>query len=94
MDVTVVEVPERSRYELRLDGELIGWADVRPAGDGRVVLPHAEVDPAHGGKGLGGRLAQAVFEDLREKRIEAVPTCSFMAAHLARHPELRADAPG
>ena len=89
MDVTVAEVPERSRYELQVDGKLVGWADVRPAGAGRVVLPHAEVDRAHGGRGLGGRLAQAVFEDLRERGIEAVPTCSFMAAHLARHPELR-----
>ena len=89
MDVEVVEVPERSRYELRVDGRLEGWADARPAGDGRVLLPHAEVNPALGGRGLGSKLAQAVFEDLRARGIEAVPTCPFMAAHLERHPELR-----
>ncbi len=84
----VVDATERSRYELLVDGELAGWADYRHDGEGRVVLPHAEVDPKRGGQGLGSHLAQAVFEDLREQGVEAVPTCSFMAAHLARHPEL------
>ena len=58
------------------------------------MLPHAEVDPARGGQGLGTRLAQAVFEDLHARGVEAVPTCSFMAAHLARHPELRTSGSG
>lgn len=89
MELEVVDAPERSRYELRVDGELAGWADYRAAPGGRVVLPYTQVDPARGGQGLGTALAQAVFEDLRARGVEAVPTCSFMAAHLARHPELR-----
>jgi predicted GNAT family acetyltransferase len=89
MDIEVVDAPARSRYELLVDGELTGFADYRPAGAGRVVLPYAQVDPARNGQGLGSALAQDVFEDLRARGIEAVPTCSFMASHLARHPELR-----
>lgn len=89
METEVVDVTERSRYELLLDGELAGWADYRRDAEGRVVLPHAEVDPKHGGRGLGSQLAQAVFEDLNEQGVEVVPRCPFMVAHLAKHPELR-----
>ncbi len=88
-DFEVEDATERSRYELRVDGEVVGWADYRRLDDGRVLLPHAEVDPKMGGRGLGSALAQAVFEDLLEQGVEAVPTCSFMAAHLERHPELK-----
>ncbi len=80
MESRVLDVPERSRYELRLDGELVGWADYRPAGPGRVVLPYARVDPAHEGRGHGSRLAAAVYADLAARGLEAVPTCGFMAS--------------
>lgn len=81
MDYEVEDVTERRRYEMTVDGELVGWADYRRQEDGSVVLPHTEVDPKRSGQGLGSALAQAVYEDLREQGVEAVPTCSFMAAH-------------
>jgi hypothetical protein len=42
MAVAITHEPDRSRYELRVDDELIGIADyvVR---DGRVVFPHTEI---------------------------------------------------
>jgi predicted GNAT family acetyltransferase len=84
MEIEVQDVPERSRYELRADGELAGWADYRALPDGRLLLPHAEVDPARGGQGLGSRLAEAVYADLARRGVEPVPTCSFMAARQPR----------
>jgi len=80
MGTEVVDVPERSRYELRLDGRVVGWADYRVAGDGRMVLPYAQIDPELGGRGLGTTLAEAVYADLAERRLDAIPTCSFMAS--------------
>src|SRR5438132_2574600 len=59
-DVTVepqvVEVPEASRYELRLDGRLVGLAAYHRR-DGRLALTHTEVEESCQGRGLGSRLA-------------------------------------
>lgn len=84
MQTEVVDVPERRRYELRVDGALAGWADYEPAGAGRVRLPYAQVDPGRRGQGLGSRLAAEVYADLERRGLEPVPTCSFMASRRPR----------
>src|SRR6185503_3133304 len=50
-DAEVVDVPEASRYELRLGGRLIGLAAYRRRKD-RLVFTHTEVDEAHEGHGF------------------------------------------
>jgi predicted GNAT family acetyltransferase/glutaredoxin len=82
----VVDVPERSRYELRVGGETVGEAAYRLR-DGRIVLIHTEIDEALEGRGLGGVLAAAVLEDARRRGLQVVPLCPFMAGYIERHPE-------
>lgn len=84
MATEVKDVPERSRYELLVDGEVVGFADYRRLPDGRMVLPYAQVDPARGGQGLGTALAAAVYADLEARGVEPVPTCGFMASRRPR----------
>ncbi len=79
-ETEVKDVPERSRYELVVDGEVAGFADYRLLPDGRMVLPYAQVDPARNGQGLGTALAAGVYADLAARGIEPVPTCGFMAS--------------
>ena len=55
----ITDDEERSRLELRVDGELAGWLDYRPGGDS-VIVAHTEVVPGHEGEGLGGLLRQPV----------------------------------
>ena len=85
-DLEVVNVPEASRYELRLGGRLIGHAAYRRRGD-RLALLHTEVDESLEGRGLAGRLAVAALEDARREGLVVVPLCPFMAAYIERHPE-------
>ena len=89
-DVTVepqvVDVPEASRYELRLDGRLVGLAAYHRR-DGRLALTHTEVEESCQGRGLGSRLAAAALEDARRKGLEVVPLCPFIARYIERHPE-------
>jgi predicted GNAT family acetyltransferase len=85
-DAVVVDVPEQSRYELRLDGRLIGLAAYRRS-DGRLVLTHTEVDDACSGRGLGTRLVLEVLDDARRRQLAVVPLCPFVAHVLAEHPE-------
>lgn len=87
MEPEVVDVPERSRFELRDGEELVGWLDYRPAGKS-VILAHTEVADAHERKGLGGTLVRASLERLAAADRTAIPLCPFAAAYIQRHPEL------
>lgn len=86
MSVEVVDAPERSRYELRLDGEVIGFADYRDR-EGVRVLPHVEVDSAHGGQGHAGRLTAHALDDIRAQGKAVAPQCPFVAHYVQEHPE-------
>jgi predicted GNAT family acetyltransferase len=87
-DAVVVDVPQASRYELRLDGRLIGLAAYRRR-DSRVAFTHTEVDETLTGRGFGSRLAQAALEDARRRGLEVVPLCPFIAYYIEQHPEFR-----
>jgi predicted GNAT family acetyltransferase/glutaredoxin len=85
-DAVVVDVPEASRYELRLDGRLIGLAAYRRR-NGCIVVTHTEIDEACAGRGFGTKLALAALDDARRQGLEVVPLCPFIAYVIAQHPE-------
>jgi uncharacterized protein len=85
-DAEVVDVLERSRYELRLDGRLIGLAAYRRR-DGRISFTHTEVDEACEGRGFGSRLAAAALDDARRQGLRVLPLCPFIAHYVEQHPE-------
>ncbi|MEX0152759.1 GNAT family N-acetyltransferase [Microbacterium sp. LMI1-1-1.1] len=94
-DVTVTRNEETRRYEVHLGDELGGFLKFRPAGDGRVELPHTEVDPAFEGHGLGSALAREALADLARRGDTIVPSCPFVASWLKGHdvPGLKVDWP-
>jgi predicted GNAT family acetyltransferase/glutaredoxin len=85
-EAEVVDVPEASRYELRLGGHLIGLAAYRRR-NGRIAFTHTEVDESCAGRGFGSRLAAGALEDARREGLEIVPLCPFIAHYIERHPE-------
>jgi len=87
-DAEVVDVPEASRYELRLGGRLIGLAAYRRRNE-RLVFTHTEVDEAHEGHGFGSVLAKAALEDVRRQGLQVTPLCPFIAHYIEQHPEYR-----
>jgi predicted GNAT family acetyltransferase len=78
---------ERSRFELRIDGELAAWLDYRPAGDS-VIIAHTEAIDAHKGEGLGGVLVRHALEAARSAGKTVIATCPFARSYINRHPEL------
>lgn len=86
MDVAVADNAELSRYEVRVDGELAGFAQYRVQGE-RVTIFHAEVDPAHEGKGVGSQLAKSALADVRARGLELIPRCPFISDYVRRHPD-------
>ncbi|MBB5801726.1 putative GNAT family acetyltransferase [Saccharothrix ecbatanensis] len=84
-DVSVSDNPDQFRYEVRLDGELGGFAEYKLA-DGVVTFTHTEV--AIEGKGLGSKLVRHALEDVRAKGLTVVAQCPFVRGYLEKHPEL------
>jgi predicted GNAT family acetyltransferase/glutaredoxin len=85
-EAEVIDVPEESRYELRLGGRLIGLAAYRRR-DGRIAFTHTEVDEACEGRGFGSRLAEVALADAAKGDLEVFPLCPFIAHYIDRHPE-------
>lgn len=85
-DATVTDNPEAARYELRLDGRLIGIAAYRRR-PGRIAMTHTEVEPACSGRGFGSMLAEAALRDARSRGERVLPLCPFIADYIRRHPE-------
>ncbi|SFN05601.1 MULTISPECIES: GNAT family N-acetyltransferase [Actinomadura] len=86
MSTEITDNAGKSRYEIRLDGELAGFAEYE-RGEGAVVFTHTEVDPAFEGKGVGGSLARGALDDVRAKGLSAVPLCPFIKKWIGRHPD-------
>jgi len=82
----VADNAEESRFELRLDGELLGFAEYRPGGDS-VIITHTEIAEGHEGEGLGSVLVREALEKIRARGKTVIPICPFTAAYIGRHPE-------
>jgi hypothetical protein len=85
-EAEVVDEREASRYELRVEGELIGVAVYRRRLD-RVVFVHTEVAEEYEGHGFAGLLASSALDDARRQGLAVVPLCPYIAAYIDRHPE-------
>jgi predicted GNAT family acetyltransferase len=86
---TVADVPERSRFEIHVDGRLAGFAGYRTKQDGTglLVFTHTEIDDAYGGRGLGSVLVRAALDSARSRGLPVRPDCPFVRAYVARHPD-------
>jgi uncharacterized protein len=76
-DATVVDVPEHSRYEIRLGDRVVGHAAYHRRGD-RIAFTHTEIDSACEGRGFGTKLVNEALDDAAD--LEIVPLCPFVAA--------------
>jgi uncharacterized protein len=83
---SVRDNPEKNRYEIVRDGEVLGFAAYQRT-DELVVFTHTEVDPGLEGQGIGGALVRGALDDVRERRVRALPVCPFVQAWLQRHPD-------
>ena len=85
-DCAVRDNPAQRRFELPINSEAMAVA-YYGIEDGHLVLTHTEVPAAFSGRGIGGRLARGVFEELRRSGRKAILKCPFMGNFFARHPE-------
>jgi uncharacterized protein len=90
--IDVADAPERERYELSLDDEVVAFTTYRLR-PGLIAFIHTEVDESARGRGLGDRLIQFALEDVRARGLAVLPFCPFVQAFIDRHREFEALVP-
>ena len=75
--IEVTDNPDRSRYELYIDDELVGVADYVLERD-VLVIPHTEIERSRRGHGLGAILVRGLLDDVRSRGRTVVPRCWFV----------------
>ncbi len=82
----IVEDKEQSRYEARVDGEVVGVADY-VGQEGLRSFTHTETFAGHKGQGVAGRIVARALADARADGVEVLPFCSFVADFIGGHRE-------
>jgi predicted GNAT family acetyltransferase len=90
--IDVADASERDRYELSIDGEVVGFTAYR-ACPGLIAFIHTQVDKRLQGRGLGDRLIRFALEDARARGLAVLPFCPFVKAFIERHREFAALVP-
>jgi predicted GNAT family acetyltransferase len=83
---TIADAPEHSRYELELDGEIVGVADYKQDGNVRSFT-HTGVEAAHRGQGLAAELIDFALREAQNADLEVLPYCWYVRDHIAAHSE-------
>ena len=84
-EIVVVDNPEESQFETRVDGH-VAFVSYLRRGD-TIFFTHTEVPEQLEGRGLGSALAKAVLDRARAEHWKVVARCPFIAKYIERHPE-------
>ncbi|MFC3717516.1 GNAT family N-acetyltransferase [Luteimonas soli] len=52
-----------------------------------LAINHTEVPPEIGGRGIAGKLVEAVLRYARDEGLKVLPRCSYADAYMRRHGE-------
>jgi uncharacterized protein len=86
VEVRVVDVPERSRFEVLVDREIAGYSEYRRR-PGLIAIIHTLIDPRFEGQGLASRLVREVLSEARSEGRSVLPFCPFVRGYIAGHTE-------
>lgn len=84
-DVSIRHDRADHRFVTRVDG-VEGFVEYEDA-PGLLVLTHTIVPEAIGGRGIAGKLVEAAYAYARSAGLKVVPSCSYAAVWIGRHPE-------
>lgn len=89
LDPEIKDLEAERRYELHVDGH-VAYVEYNNVEGGRLVSKTL-VPEELGGRGIASRLAKHVLQDIRDKGLKILPTCTFFASYIKKHPEEYAD---
>jgi predicted GNAT family acetyltransferase len=91
---------DQGRFELRRDGDTVGWLHYTHLKPNRYALQHTEVEVSHQHQGVAGAMVRRVLEEIRGRGGTVTAICPFVVDYLsqsaayadlvdARHPGYR-----
>jgi predicted GNAT family acetyltransferase len=84
-NIIVTDNRAASRYEGRIDGELVGYCDYLREGE-QLILPHTETLPAYRGRGIADTVVAYAIADAVRQGLTVVLQCWFVDEYLRSHP--------
>jgi predicted GNAT family acetyltransferase len=84
-EITVEHNPQARRFVIKKDGQR-AVLEYQLA-DGKIIFTHTGVPDSLSGKGIGSLLAIAGLDYARAHSLTVVPSCSFIAGYIQKHPE-------
>lgn len=85
VQTTVTRNDDKGRYEIHHGETVAGFMEFTVDDHGRLVVPHTEIDPAFGGRGLGSVLVSQALADTSSRGETVVPVCPFVVKYLRSH---------
>ncbi len=88
-DVTITRHGDANagEYHAHVEGSTLIGRLTWVTRDGARVAEHTLVPPELGGRGIAGRLVEALIADARTEGFKVVPQCSYVAAAFRKHPD-------
>jgi len=86
VELQVTDNPDESRFEIRADGQLAGFAQYHLRGS-QIAFTHTETGDRFRGHGLAGQLVREALDAARERHLTVLPYCPFVRSWIAGHPE-------
>lgn len=86
MEPQITDRPDRSRFEVLVDGTTAGFAEYHLSED-EIAFIHTEIGPEYAGQGLAGLLARRALNEVRGRSLAVLPYCPFIRGWIGKHPE-------
>ncbi len=83
---SVVDNPERRRFEVRRGRRVLGWAAYEQTAE-LLVFTHTEVQPRWEHHGIGSLLVRTTLDHARRIGVQVLPMCPFVRGWIERHPD-------
>jgi predicted GNAT family acetyltransferase len=82
----LIDNAEESRYEFHIR-KYVPVIEYIKNDNKDIYLVHTEVPVELEGKGIAGKLVEAVLNDIEKKGLRLIPLCPFAVSYIKRHPE-------
>lgn len=83
-EAQVRENPDRTRYEIWVDGKPAGFTQYTRHGD-VADFTHTEIGDEYEGRGLATQLIGDALDDARRRGWQVLPYCPFVQSYIAKH---------
>jgi predicted GNAT family acetyltransferase len=88
MATSVHDNPDKSRYEVSVDGRPAGYAEYHLYQD-LMAFCHTEIAPEFGGRGLATELIRYALDDAADRNLRVEPFCRFVRDVITKNHEYR-----